>query len=389
MLKNYKKRIIFVLPPKNWFYGIDYVISKSIIQCFEKKYFFKVIEFNEIEIFFKKKKTTKDFLKIMFYFFYYKFSKIDYVISINSNYILYANFKFQKKIKNFFANLLNLKCILRWDHINEQIPNIVQNIYDKYIFNDRERIDDSREFFFKELNQKNFLHYTSYHANNKFFSNQNLINFAKNKYKIKFKNLSYMFIFDKLIRSNQNNNKVAMIGYVKKKIFNPKKKNLMSNLVKDKKNFYSIKNHQSMVEYSDFIYNYKKIKITRNLNLKFYGIYPKKNFKILDAYNFYKNIGDYFLIINPSNPIHLTLTSKFYNIFLSGSFCLSEMPKEIPSILKKYKNYIFYTNERDLKNKIEFFKENPNFYNNLKNELYEISKRYYETEIKNFENELV
>ena len=84
----------------------------------------------------------------MFYFFYYKFSKIDYVISINSNYILYANFKFQKKIKNFFANLLNLKCILRWDHINEQIPNIVQNIYDKYIFNDRERIDDSREFFF-------------------------------------------------------------------------------------------------------------------------------------------------------------------------------------------------------------------------------------------------
>ncbi len=69
MLKNYKKRIIFVLPPKNWFYGIDYVISKSIIQCFEKKYFFKVIEFNEIEIFLKKKKTTKDFLKIMFYFF--------------------------------------------------------------------------------------------------------------------------------------------------------------------------------------------------------------------------------------------------------------------------------------------------------------------------------
>ena len=69
MLKNYKKRIIFVLPPKNWFYGIDYVISKSIIQCFEKKYFFKVIEFNEIEIFLKKKKNNKRVFKNYVLFF--------------------------------------------------------------------------------------------------------------------------------------------------------------------------------------------------------------------------------------------------------------------------------------------------------------------------------
>ena len=182
------------MPPKKWFYGIDHANSKIIIKCLKKKYLFDVIEFNEIDIFLKKEKKIKDIFKIIYYYFYYRLRKIDFVISLNSSYILYSNLKFQKKIKNFFANFLNLKCILRWDHINEQLPNIVNNIYDKYYFKNKERIDDSRIFFFKELNHKNFLHYSSYHAKNKFFSNQNLINFTKDKYKIKFRNLSYMFI---------------------------------------------------------------------------------------------------------------------------------------------------------------------------------------------------
>ena len=389
MSKNYKKKIIFILPPKNWFYGIDYTISKSIIKYFTTKNIFDVIEFKEIDIFLKKEKTAKDFLKIFFYFFNYKFKKIDYVMSINSSYILLSNFKFQKKIKNFFANFLNLKCILRWDHINEQLPNIVNNIYDKYYFKNKERIDDSRIFFFKELNHKNFLHYSSYHAKNKFFSNQNLINFTKDKYKIKFRNLSYMFMFDNLRKSNLNNNKIAIIGYVNRKNLNSKKISLGFDLIKNENNFYSIKNHVSLIEYSDYLYNIKKIKIIKNLNLNFYGLHPKKNFKLLDAYNFYKNVGDYFIIINPSNPKNLTLTSKFYNVFLCGSFCLSEMPKEIPYILQQYKKYIFYKNEEDLKYKIEFLKKNKNIYNYLKNKLYKISREYYKTETKNFQNEFL
>ncbi len=376
------------MPPKKWFYGIDHANSKIIIKCLKKKYLFDVIEFNEIDIFLKKEKKIKDILKIIYYYFYYRLRKIDFVISLNSSYILYSNLKFKKKIKNFFADILYLKCIMRWDHINEQIPNIVLNIFDKYSIKNSQRIDDSRAFFFKYINSKNFLHYTSYHANNKFFTNRNLINFTNEKYKIKFRNLSLMFIFDKLRKSNFNNNRVAMIGYAIKKKSNFKKK-FDVDLIKNEDNFYSIKNFQSLIKYSNYTYNFKKIRIVKKLNLNFYGLYPKKKFKIVDAYNYYKNIGDYFLIINPNNPMNLTLTSKFYIIFLTGSFCLNEIPKEIPHVLKKYKRYIFYKNEKDLKNKIEFYKKNPNFYNNLKNKLYKISKKYYESEIRNFENELI
>ena len=110
-------------------------------------------------------------------------------------------------------------------------------------------------------------------------------------------------------------------------------------------------------------------------NIQFYGLdLLKNNEKILDADNFFSEVSKFFIVINPSNPISLTITPKFYQIFLYGGFCINELPSETPPKLKKLKEYIFYENINDLKKKIEFFKNNLSVYYSIKQEVYEISK---------------
>ena len=109
--------------------------------------------------------------------------------------------------------------------------------------------------------------------------------------------------------------------------------------------------------------------------MKFYGLnLIKKDGKIEDADQFYSNISKFFMIINPIHPISLTLTSKFYLIYLNGGFCINELPPVIPPKLLKFKELIFYKTEKELIDKIEFFKKNIPMYKSIKKEIYEISK---------------
>ena len=127
-----------------------------------------------------------------------------------------------------------------------------------------------------------------------------------------------------------------------------------------------------MLEYSDYLI-YKKKKIILN-SYDFYGISRNKKFKATTPSIFFKKISKYFIIINPHNPINLTgITYKFYLIFLYGGFCLSELTNDVPPKLYKFKNYIFYKNQKDLEKKISFLKSNENFYKFLKNEIYKIA----------------
>ena len=59
---------------------------------------------------------------------------------------------------------------MKWDHINEQIPNIVENISKKTEFYE---IYDYKKFFLKEINNKNFSHY-SWQKDNYFCENDYL-----------------------------------------------------------------------------------------------------------------------------------------------------------------------------------------------------------------------
>ena len=80
------------------------------------------------------------------------------------------------------------------------------------------------------------------------------------------------------------------------------------------------------------------------------------------------------MIINPINPMFLTITNKFYLIFLNGGFCIHELPIEIPPKLEKFKEFIFYKNEKELIDKIQLLKNNMPLYFSIKKEIYEISK---------------
>ena len=124
-----KQKIIFIMPPKKWFYGIDYANSERIIKYFKNNNIFIVYKFEDIEIFFKEKLSFRDFLKLIYIYLFFKINKPQYVFAHNAAYIVNCNLIYKKKILNFFSQILKIKCILRWDHINEQVPNIVDISY--------------------------------------------------------------------------------------------------------------------------------------------------------------------------------------------------------------------------------------------------------------------
>jgi len=365
------KKIIFVMPPKDWFYGIDYKITNEIIHEFKKTNKFKIYLWKDIDIFLKQKKNSKDILKLIKLWFYFKIKKIDYVFALNAGYILYCNLIYKKKIINFFSQLLNLKCVLRWDHINQQIPNIVESIYEKsQPFQD----DDYRDFFFKHLNHKNFLHFTW--QKSPYVTNNNKIHNFFEKYNVKLDRLSFGFFFKVKKFNGKHNGKVIVSGHFFKKRFNKEKLIFCNSLIKNEENFYKKKYYNIISEYSDYLTYVKKKKLL-SISDSFYGLTQKNKFKVLYQSIFYKNLGKYFIVINPSNPANQTITHKIYLIFLSGGFCISEFQNNIPPKLYQFRNYIFYKNINDLNKKIYFLKKNKKFYTYLKNKIYKVALDLY------------
>jgi len=84
--------------------------------------------------------------------------------------------------------------------------------------------------------------------------------------------------------------------------------------------------------------------------------------------------------------MHQTITHKFYQIFYHGGFCINEMPKILPTILKKYKNILFYKNHKDLIKKITLLKKDKALYFSIKNKIQKISKEYHLYSYNNFDN---
>ena len=102
-----RKKILFILPPKNWFYGIDYKSSHNIVNLLKTKHNLQVILFDDIEIFLKKDKNIFDLVKIIFLWIKFKFTKINFVIAKNSSYILLCGLVYKKNTSISFHNCLN------------------------------------------------------------------------------------------------------------------------------------------------------------------------------------------------------------------------------------------------------------------------------------------
>ena len=384
-----RKKILFILPPKNWFYGIDYKSSHNIVNLLKTKHNLQVILFDDIEIFLKKDKNIFDLVKIIFLWIKFKFTKINFVIAKNSSYILLCGLVYKKKYFNFFSQLLKLKCILRWDHINEQMPSIVENIESKMDIKSYNKINNSekdyRDIFFSLINHKNFEHFSW--QNDEYISTDQLLISFHEKYNIKIKNLPSFHFNRPKNKLKKKNNKIALAGYINNTINLKLKNKFIAKKLKNINNFYNKKFYIDLIKLCEYQYNQKKMNLLKISDFEFYGINTKlKNFTIQNPQNFFSNLSNFFLIVNPLNPISQTLTTKFYQIFLYDGFCINEMPQNIPKKLLKYKEFIFYKSERDLIEKIEFLKKNKSRYLDLKKNIKKISNDYYNYSYLNFEN---
>ena len=176
------------MPPKKWFYGIDHANSNRIIKYFQENKIFDVYKFKDIDIFLKNRLGFKDLFKLIYFYFFFKIHKQKYVFALNSSYILYCNLVFKKRVINFFSQILNIKCILRWDHLNEQIPNIVESILKKSQFH---QVVDYKEFFLEKIDNINFNHYTW--QKNEYFCEKNFLENKLELKKFKLRRLDFFF----------------------------------------------------------------------------------------------------------------------------------------------------------------------------------------------------
>ena len=62
------------MPPKDWFYGIDYVSSKRIVNYFRNNHLFNVYKFEYIDIFSKNRLEFKNLFKLIYFYFFLKLS---------------------------------------------------------------------------------------------------------------------------------------------------------------------------------------------------------------------------------------------------------------------------------------------------------------------------
>ena len=377
------------MPPKDWFYGIDYSSSERMIKYFQDNNIFEVYKFKDIDIFLKNKLQFKDFFKLVYFYFYFKFKKQKYVFALNSSYIAYCNLVFKNQIINFFSQILKVKCILKWDHLNEQVPNIVERVLAKSQFF---QIDDYKKFFLEKIDNKNFKHYTW--QKDDYFCKNDFIENTLDLESFKLKKLNYFFTYDikkkNFFKKNDNNKITAIIGYINK----ISKPNLnfenISLIFNDKKNFFKKKYYKNLIDYSNYEYSKNKIDLLKIKNLQFHGINLIENTgQVVNANDFYSEISKFFIIINPVNPISLTITPKFYFIYLSGGFCINELPSEIPPKLDKFKKFIFYKNKEELITKIEFLKNNLSVYLSIKKEINEISMNWKINSLKVFTDEFL
>ena len=378
------------MPPKNWFYGIDHANSTRIIKYFQENKIFDVYKFNDIDIFLKNRLGFKDLFKLIYFYFFFKIHKQEYVFALNSSYIIYCNLAFKKRVINFFSQILNIKCILRWDHLNEQIPNIVESILKKSQFYE---VVDYKKFFLEKIDNINFNHYTW--QKDEYFCEKN---FLENKLELKnfkLRQLNFFFtnerVYNRTLLNKKNNLKtVGLVGIINQPYEQIKEIKNLALIINDKKKFFEKKYYKNLIDYSNYEYLKKKNDIMQIENTQFYGLdFLKNKEKILDADNFFSEVSKFFIVINPSNPISLTITPKFYQIFLHGGFCINELPSETPPKLKKFKEYIFYEDINDLKKKIEFFKNNLSVYYSIKQEIYEISENLKKDTHKIFFDEFI
>ena len=376
------------MPPKDWFYGIDHINSERIVKYFQDNKIFDVYKFEDIEIFLKTKLELKDYFQLINYYFFFKIKKPQYVFALNASYIAYCNLVFKKKIVNFFSQILGIRCVMRWDHINEQIPNIVEHIISKSKF---EEIYDYKNFFLDKINNKKFYHYTW--QIDEYFCEDNYLTNTLNLNDFKLKKLNYYFTFGinkKSISFKENNNNmdIALVGYMNDPLKPKISFDKVSLVFKDKKKIFNKNYYKNFMNYSIYEYSKKKIESLKIKNMQFYGINPSKNYgRVINAKEFFSEISKFFMIINPINPISLTITTKFYLIYLYGGFCIHELPSTIPPKLEKFKEYIFYRDERELKSKIEYLKNNLPTYFSIKNEINQISKNLMNESFDNFIDE--
>ena len=204
--------------------------------------------------------------------------------------------------------------------------------------------------------------------------------------------LNYSFTYEEkkndYFRINNGDNEIALTGYINK-ISKPKTDlHSMSFLLKNKKNFFNKEYYQKLSDYTNYEYLKNKINLLKINNVKFYGINTIENSgKVVNANDFYSEISKFFIIINPTHPLSLTITLKFYLIFLYGGFCLNELPSTIPPKLDKFKEHIFYKDKRELASKIEYLKNNLSTYYSIKQEINEISKNFKNESLENFIDE--
>jgi len=384
-----QKTVLFIMPPKNWFYGIDHKSSLNTVDLLRGKHNLRVILFDNIELFLKKDKNIFDIIKIILLWIKLKFYKVNFVFAKNSVYILLCAFVYKNKYYNFFSHLLKLKCVLRWDHINEQLPNVVENIESKMHVKSHDKIDyskkDYRDIFFSLVNHKNFEHFSW--QNDKYISSNQLFKSFEERYNIKIKNLPSLHFKKPKKKQKKVNNKIAIAGYINNITKLKSKNKVIVKKLKNINNFYNKKFYFDLIKLCEHQYNQKKINLLKISDFEFYGINKElKKFSIKNPQNFFSDISNFFLIVNPLNPVSQTLTTKFYQIFLYGGYCINEMPENIPKKLLKYKEFIFYKSERDLLKKINFLKKNKTYYLNLKKNIKKISSDYYNYSYQNFED---
>ena len=240
------------MPPKNWFHGIDYNNSKRIVKVLKKKHNLKVFEFNDLDIFLEKEFTVPNLLKLVIIWIkFFIFNKIDFVFSTNASYILLANIILKKKNYNFFSQILNLKCNLKWDHLNEQIPSIIENYYYK-----KKDIKNYKDYFFNYLNHKNFYHFSW--LNNKFISNENVLKNYYKKNKININSLSTFHANCPKYKLLVPKNEIVVAGYINEKKYFKTNDNICFNNTKNLNNFYKTKYYPYLKNYCDYLYNKKK-----------------------------------------------------------------------------------------------------------------------------------
>ena len=361
-----KTKFLIIHPSKRAFYGIDYVNSK-FLQNILDKIGYKTIPFKE-KLFLKSLHnfSTENILRkvlilfrVLLFVLRYKILKYNYVISFNAKTILNYGVIYKNNYFNIFSNLLNKETILKWDHINEQIPLIRKTFEGNY---------NIKKIYFNL--RKNFYHFTNFNYPKK-------INFDKFNFN-KLNGLNFYFILKYTKKRRYFKKKdLCLCGYLNSDInLNPEQHRLF-NTLNFKQNYrFKLKTKNL----GNLYYEFKKRRILQNLHSVDFVGKEQKNQKLLfkninknhNYADFLKKVSnEYKFVINPVNPINELKTFKLLSIFYFGGFCLEERSSSLQqfSFLNKFDRYIYYKNITDLKKKISILKKNVKLYNKIKDEI--------------------